>query len=180
MTDTPLPGAHDPDRISQSELDRLAFAVTDRFAPHLHAAQAAVREAEQGLTDAREALARAEQADADRPYKSDPLVFMRATVGEDVDGLARKTTPKKVRASFRYLLDRAVELANGEVVGYQNDAVMARRDRVEGVEACRQAVEVALADVEAARAMQQRVLAAEQAARDGLKIMRTKMGPDPT
>ncbi len=178
MTDTPSAGAPDPDRMSQSELDRLAFAVTDRFAPHLRAAQAAVREAEQSLEDARDSLALAEQAAADTPYQSDPLVFMRATVGDDLEGLARKTTPKKVRASYRYLLDRAVELADGELTGYRRDLAASRRDRVQGVEACRQAVQVSVSELAAAKAMHERVLAAEGAARAGLAMLREKMGTE--
>lgn len=169
-------GASDSDRISQQELDRLAFSITERFAPHLQAAEAAVREAEKGLAEARQAVTRAEQEAAHRTYHSDPLVFMRATVSEDLDGLERKTTPKKVRASFRYLLSRAAELAEGEVTGYRRDLEAARRERVDGVEACQQAEQVALGELEAARAMQQRVLDAERAARAGLEMLRTKMG----
>lgn len=177
MTDLPTAaGTPDPDRLSQSELDRLAYSVTDRFAPHLQAAETAVREAEKGLADAREALARAEYEAANSSYHSDPLVFMRATVSEDLEGLERKTTPKKVRASFRYLLTRAAELAEGEVAGYRTDLEAARWERVEGVDACRQAEQVALGELEAARAMQQRVLDAERAAREGLDILRRKMG----
>ena len=116
MTDRPTAAdAPGPDRIALAELDRLALAVTDRFAPYLHAAVAAVREAEHDLAQARAALARAEQAAANTRYVSDPLVFMRVTVREELDGLSRKTTPKKVRASFRYLLARAAELAEGEL-----------------------------------------------------------------
>ena len=167
-------GGADPDRIGKQELDRLTMAVTERFAPHLQAAEAAVREAERAVADAREALADAERQEAERHYRSDPLVFMRATVGEDLEGLARKTTPKKVRASFRYLLDRAVELAEGEVTGYRRDVAAARRERSQGVAACREAVEVAVAELDGARAMQQRVFDAERAARDGLEILREK------
>jgi hypothetical protein len=181
MTDRPTaadtPG---PDRMTQPELDRLALAVTDRFAAPLHAAAAAVREAEHDLGQAREALARAEQQAADSRYVSDPLVFMRVAVAEELDGLARKTTPKKVRASFRYLLARAAELAEGELKGYRNDLEAARRDRAQGVAACRQAQEAALADLEAARAMHQRVADAERAARDGLALLNRKMLTDAT
>jgi hypothetical protein len=181
MTDRPTAAdAPGPDRIAQAEWDRLALAVTDRFAAHLHAAAAAVREAEQGLAEARAGLARAEQAAANARYVSDPLVFMRVTVREELDGLSRKTTPKKVRASFRYLLARAVELAEGELVGYRNDLESARRDRAQGVDACRQAEQVALGDLEAARAMHQRVQDAERAARDGLAVLSEKVQPDPT
>ena len=181
MTDRPTAAeAPDPDRITRSELDRLALAVTDRFAPHLHAAAAAVREAEQDLAEARQALARAEQAAANTRYVSDPLVFMHVTVREELDGLSRKTTPKKVRASFRYLLARAAELAEGELAGYRNDFESARRDRELGVDACRQAEQVALGDLEAARAMHQRVHDAERAARDGLAVLIEKAQTDPT
>jgi flagellar motility protein MotE (MotC chaperone) len=182
MTDRPTAAADapDPDRIAQSELDRLALAVTDRFAPHLSAAAAAVREAEQDLAEARASLARAEQAAATMRYVSDPLVFMRVTVREELDGLSRKTTPKKARASFRHLLARAAELAEGELQGHRKDLESARRERDQGVEACRQAERTALDDLEAARAMQQRVLEAERAARDGLLVLGEKMQPDPT
>jgi hypothetical protein len=175
MTDQPrAAGAHDADRIGQQELDRLAHSITERFAPHLHAAAEAVREAEKGLSDAQAALASAEQEAANRAYHSDPLVFMRATVSEDLEALERKSTPKKVRASFRYLLSRAVELAEGEVSGYHRDLDAARRERTEGVDACRQAEQVAQSELEAARAMHQRVLDAERAARDGLDMLRAK------
>lgn len=172
MTDRPT-GADAPgtDRITQSEWDRLAMAVTDRFAQHLQAAAAAVREAERGVAEARDALAQAEQAAADTHYVSDPLVFMRAAVREDLDGLSRKTTPKKVRASFRLLLARTTELAEGELQGYRKDLEAARHDREQGVNACRQAEQAALGDLEAARAMHQRVHDAERAARDGLAVL---------
>lgn len=181
MTDRPTSAdAPGSDRIAQSELDRLALAVTDRFAPHLQAAAAAVREAERDLAEAREHLARAEQAAADRHYVSDPLVFMRVTVSEELDGLSRKTTPKKVRASFRYLLARATELAEGELQGYRKDLESARRDREEGVDACRQAEQAALGNLDAARAMHQRVHDAERAVRDGLAVLSEKAQAEPT
>ena len=181
MTDRPTAAdAPDPDRIAQSEWDRLALAVTDRFAAHLHAAAAAVREAEHELAEAHAALARAEQAAANTRYVSDPLVFMRVTVREELDGLSRKTTPKKFRASFRYLLARAAELAEGEVTGYRNDLESARRDREQGVDACRKAEQAALGDLEAARVMHQRVQDAERAARDGLVVLSEKIQPEPT
>jgi hypothetical protein len=181
MTDRPTAAdAPGPDRIAQAEWDRLALAVTDRFAAHLQAAAAAVREAEHDLAQARAALARAEQAAANTRYVSDPLVFMRVTVREELDGLSRKTTPKKVRASFRYLLARAAELAEGELAGYRNDLEAARHDRAQGVDACRQAEQVALGDLEAARAMNLRVQDAERAARDGLAVLSQKIQPDPT
>ena len=181
MTDRPTAAdAPGPDRIAQAEWDRLARGVTDRFAAHLQAAAAAVREAEHDLAEARAALARAEQAAANTRYVSDPLVFMRVTVREELDGLSRKTSPKKVRAGFRYLLARAAELAEREVAGYRNDLDSARRDREQGVDACRQAEQAALGDLEAARAMHQRVHDAEHAARDGLAVLSEKVQPDPT
>lgn len=176
MTELPTTaGAPDPDRSLQPELDRLAHAVTDRFAPQLNAAAVAVREAEHRLADAREALVRAEHAAANASYQSDPLVFMRVTVVEELEALSRKTTPKKVRASYRYLLDRAVELADGEVAGYRRDLDAAQRERDAGVNACRQAEQAALTTLEAARVMQQRVQDAERAARDGLEMLREKL-----
>lgn len=176
MTDRPTAAdALGPDRIAKSELDRLAQAVTDRFAPHLAAAAAAVREAEQDLAEAREALARAEQAAATTHYVSDPLVFMRVTVREELDGLSRKTTPKNLRAGFRYLLARAAELADGELKGYRNDLDSARREREHGVDACKRAEQEALSDLEAARAMHERVRDAERAARDGLAVLGEKV-----
>lgn len=173
MTDLPAtPGTPDPDRISQPELARLAQAAADRFAPHLRSAEDAVRASEQSLADARAALARAEHTAANKRYQSDPLVFMRVTVSEELDALARKTTPKKIRANFRYLLERAVELAEGEVAGYRTDLEAARRERDHGVESCRQAEQAAQVELEAARAMQQRVCDAERAAREGLALLR--------
>jgi hypothetical protein len=50
-----------PDRLTRSEYDRLAHAVTDRFAAHVDGAAAAVRDAEHDLATAREALASAEE-----------------------------------------------------------------------------------------------------------------------
>jgi hypothetical protein len=179
MTDRPTaadpPG---PDGMTPTEWSRLAQTVTDRFAAHLKAAAAAEREAEHDLTEAREALARAEHAAANSRYVSDPLVFMRVTVREELDGLSRKTTPKKVKASFRYLLARAAELAEGELKGYRNDLESARRDREQGVDACRHAEQAAVDDLEAAREMHQRVRDAEHAARDGLAMLKEKMQPD--
>jgi hypothetical protein len=167
-----------PDRLTQSEWDSLAHALTERFAPRMQAAAAALREAEQGLAEAREALARAEDAAASKPYVSDPLVFMRVTVREELDALARKTTPKKVRAGFRYLLARAAELADRELQGYRTDLESARRDREQGVDACRRAEQEALRDLEAARTMHQRVSDAERAAREGLAVLGEKLRPD--
>jgi len=172
--------ASGPDRITRAEIDRLAQAVTDRFAAPSQAAAAAVREAEADLLQAQQARERAEQAAADARYVSDPLVFMRVTVSEELAALARKTTPKKVRASFRYLLARAGELADGELRGHHDDLESARREREEGVAACLAAEQVAAADLDAARAMAQRVADAERAARDGLALLvRTTVAPDP-
>jgi hypothetical protein len=180
MTDRPTAAdPHGADRITQPEWDRLAQAVTDRFAGHLQAAAAAVREAEQDLAAAREARSRAEEAAASARYVSDPLVFMRVAVREELDGLSRKTTAKKARASFRHLLARAVELGEGELRGYRNDLESARRDRAQGVAACTQAEQDALRTLEAARAMHQRVLDAERAARDGLAVLAEKVPVDP-
>ncbi len=167
----------DADLLAPGELDRLAATLAERFAPHVQAAAAAVREAEAELVEARAALARAEQAAAGRRYASDRLVFMRAGVRDEVEGLTRKTTPKKVRAAFRYLLARSVELAEGEVAGYRSDQAEALRDRLQGVEACREVEAVALSRVESAIAMQARVLAAEQAAREGLAVLAEKLDP---
>jgi hypothetical protein len=169
--------AGDADLLAPGELDRLAATLAERFAPHVQAASAAVREAETELAEARAALARAEQAAAGRRYASDRLVFMRAGVRDEVEGLSRKTTPKKVRVAFRYLLARSVELAEGEVAGYRSDQAEALRDRLQGVEACREIEAVALTRLEAALAMQTRVLSAEQAARDGLAVLVEKLTP---
>ena len=119
-----------------SERERLAFALSQRFAPHVEAAATAVREAEQSLAQAREHLSRAREAEAGQGYRSDRLVFMRAAVNDEVEGLARKTTPKKVRVAYRYLLDRAVELAAGEVQEYTSDQDSAQHAREHSVEAC--------------------------------------------
>jgi hypothetical protein len=108
------------------------------------------------------------------------LVFMRVAVREEVDALARKTTPKKVRTGFRYLLARAVELAEGGLAGYRTDLASSRRDLDHGVDACRQAEQRAAHELQAAHAMQQRVGEAEQAAREGLEVLRVKMAADGT
>ncbi len=168
-----------PQRIAQSEVDHLAHMVTERFAPYLQSAESAVREAEHELNEARDALARAEQAAVTTRYVSDPLVFMRVTVREELDALSRKTTPKKLRASYRYLLARAAELAAGELRGFQNDLESARRDREQGVESCRRAEQQALRDLDGARAMHQRLRDAERAARDGLAMLVEKLEASP-
>ena len=159
-----------------TERERLAFALSQRFAPHLEAAATAVRDAEQSLAQAREHLSRAREAEAGQGYRSDRLVFMRAAVNDEVEGLARKTTPKKVRVAYRYLLDRAVELAAGEVQEYTSDQDSAQHARENSVEACVQAEREAGERLEAAHAMHGRVKDAEHAARAGLAIMVEKLG----
>lgn len=161
--------------LDTAERDRVVTALETRFAPHLDAAAAAVREAERELAEARERLAKAEEAAATGEYRSDPLVFMRETLSEDVDALERRTNPKKVRAAFRFLLDRAVDLAAGEVQGFHDDQAAAEHERLHGVEACRLAVQRAAAALEEARAMAERVRSAERAARRGLDVMLDKL-----
>lgn len=156
---------------SSADVLRLVQAFDERFAPHLENASAAVRDAEQALATAQENLARAQEAAAGKPYVSDPLVFMRATLDDEVDGLRRKTTPKKVQAAYRYMLARAVELAAGEVQGYHDDQATIARERETGVEACRQAARYAAERLDAAREMQRRVRSAERTARAGLAAM---------
>src|SRR5690606_25952620 len=104
-------------------------------------------------------------------YTSDPLPFMRESVSEEVEALGRKTTPKKVRTSYRFLLDRAVELAAAEVQTFHDDRAAERQHREGGVEACQEAVGRAAEAVEAAREMQERVREAERSARRGLAVM---------
>ena len=117
----------------------------------------------------------AEQAAASERYTSDPLVFMRASVSEEVEGLERKTTPKKLRTSYRFLLDRAVELAGAEIQRHHDDLGAEQRERESGLEACRAAVTRAEESLEAARAMQERVVFAEQSARQGLRLLVEKL-----
>ena len=155
--------------------DQLVYVLETRFAPHLEAAAGTVREAEGDLGRARERLARAEEAAAGAEYSSDPLIFMRRSVEEELDGLDRKTNEKRVRTSYRFLLDRAVELAAAEVQGFHDDREAERREREDGVEACREAVRRAEAALEEAVAMQDRVHAAERAARQGLATMVAKL-----
>ena len=162
--------------VDLTERERLAFVLSQRFAPHLEAAATAVREAEQSRARALEELARAREAEAQQEYRSDRLVFMRASVSDEVDGLARKTTVKKVRVAYRYLLDRAVELAAGEVEAYASEQDTAEYAREHGVDACLQAERAAGERLEAAQAMQRRVKDAERAARDGLALMIAKLG----
>ncbi|WP_413450905.1 hypothetical protein AA0Y32_01610 [Georgenia phoenicis] len=162
------------DGLAAGERERLVAALESRFAPHLEAAAAAVREAERRLTEAQERLAHAAAAAA-QPYRSDPRVFMRETVSEDVEAIERKTTGKKVRAAYRFLLDRAVELAAGEVQGLHDDLAAAEHEREHGVDACRAAVDRAVAALEEARATEERVRSAEQAARQGLAVLVDKL-----
>lgn len=166
--------------LAAGDQEQLVHALDSRFAPHLEAATAAVRETERALAEARDRMERAERAATDASYTSDPLTFMRQGVDEEVEGLERKTTEKKVRASYRFLLDRAVELAAAEVQRFHDDEAAARRHEREGVEACREAVRRAEQTLEAARAMQDRVRRAEQAARQGLGTLVGKLtdGPD--
>lgn len=163
------------DGLAAGERERLVAALESRFAPHLEAAAAAVREAERRLAEAQERLAHAEEVAAAQPYRSDPRVFMRETVSEDVEAIERKTTGKKVRAAYRFLLDRAVELAAGEVQGFHDDLAAAEHEREHGVDACRAAVDCAVAALEEARATQERVRSAEQAARQGLAVLVDKL-----
>ena len=165
-----------PTPLDLSERERFAFALSQRFAQHVEAAATAVREAEQSLAQAREHLSRAREAEAGQGYRSDRLVFMRAAVNDEVEGLARKTTPKKVRVAYRYLLDRAVELAAGEVQEYTSDQDSAQHAREHSVEACIQAEREAGERLEAAHALHGRVKDAEHAARAGLAIMVEKLG----
>lgn len=188
MTENDLPpgpapeqtgGGRVPEHADPVEWERLTHALTVRFAPHVEAATAAVRDAEQDLARARDALARAHHDAAHQSYQSDRLVFMRAGVEDEADGLTRKTTAKKVRVAYRYLADRAVELAEAEVAGFHDDQAAARRQREQGVAACETAERVALDRLDAARAMLSRVRDAEQAAHRGLAVMLEKLAtPD--
>lgn len=164
-----------PGRVDPVEVERLTQALNSRFAPHVDEAAAAVREAEQSVAEAREALARARRAADGQRYQSDRLVFMRASVKDEAEALTRKTTPKKVRVAYRYLLARAVELAEGEVQGYRTDQAAAERERQHSVEACLAAEHAAVERLDAARAMQRRVEDAVQTARQGLLVMVEKL-----
>lgn len=168
-------GADGGDGLSTGEREQLVYALETRFADHLEAAGAAVRDAERHLDEARQALRRAEEEESSRPYRSDSLVFMREAMLEEVDGLHRKTNPKKVRAAYRFLLDRAVELAAGEVQGFRDDREAERRLREQGAQACREAEERARIALEEARAMHERVRHAESLARQGLAVMADKL-----
>lgn len=164
--------------LAAGEQEQLVYALEGRFAAPLETAAAAVREAERGLAEARERLARAEEAAASERYTSSPLPFMRDSLTEEVDGLERKTTPKKVRAAYRFLLDRAAELAAAEVQGFTDDQADLARERADGVDACRAAVERATAELAATREMEERVRAAESAARQGLDVMVAKLSSE--
>ena len=162
--------------LAPGEKEQLGYALETRFAPHLDSAAAAVRDAERELAAARERLEQAEaEADGER-YTSDPLVFMRASVSEEVEGMERKTTPKKLRTSYRFLLDRAVELAGAEVQRHHDDLDAARREREDGLAARRAAVTRAESALAEARAMQERVASAERSARRGLGVLVEKLG----
>lgn len=162
--------------LAAGEKEQLAYALETRFAPHLEAAAAAVREAERALEEAHERLEQAQDAIDNESYTSDPLVFMRASVDEEVEGMERKTTAKKLRTSYRFLLDRAVELAGAELQRYRDDLAADQREREEGLEASRAAVAMAETVLEEAREMQERVLAAERSARLGLALLVEKLG----
>ncbi|MEI2776973.1 MAG: hypothetical protein V9G19_13595 [Tetrasphaera sp.] len=175
MTDD-RPLAHSGEGLAAGEREQLVYVLENRLAPALEAAASAVREAERSLADAQDRLARAELA-ANSPYVSDPLIFMRRSVEEEVDALERKTTAKKIRTSYRFLLDRAVELAGAEVARFHDDQRAQHQERQEGVEACRAAEQRAAAALDEARQMQERVRASEQSARRGLQLLLDKLGP---
>lgn len=164
------PGYGDP-----VEWERLAHAQALRFAPHVEAAADEVRAAESEVARAREALARAHQEAETASYQSDRLVFMRASVADEVEALSRKSTPKKLRVAYRYLLARASELAEGEVAGYRADLAAQQREQEHSVQACRAAEERAQARLDAALAMQRRVANAEREARRGLAVLSEKL-----
>lgn len=178
MTEQDRPGgaqAQPGEGLAAGEPEDLAYALETRFATHLGAASLMVREAERGLAEARENLARAEHALTQEGYSSDPLTFMRESVREEVEALGRKTTPKKVRTSYRFLLDRAVELAAAEVQGFHDDRAAEQQERDSGVEACLEAVRRAAEALEAARLTQERVRQAQQSARQGLDVLLEKL-----
>ena len=163
--------------LAAGEREQLLYVLESRFAPALEAATAAVRDAERVLAEARSRLARAESA-ANAPYASDPLIFMRRSVEDEVDGLERKTTEGKVRASYRFLLDRSVELAMAEVARFHDDQATLHRELAEGVDACRAAEGRAAEALVEAQRMQERVRASEQTARRGLHLLQEKLGPN--
>lgn len=170
--------ARHPEGVDPAEVDRLTTAIDQRFAPHLEAAAATVRSAERRLEEAREQSAYAERMAEQARYLSDPLVFMRQTVREEVESLERKTTAKKARAGYKFLLERAVDLAQSEVQGYQDDQERLQRELTEGVQACAAAVQRAESALVEARAMHQRVLDAEHSAREGLQTLLTTLAED--
>lgn len=171
-------GGGPPPGVDPAEWQRLTEGLESRFAPHVEAAAAEVRSAEQHLAQARADLDRAREESAGRRYRSDRLVFMRASVGEELEGLERKTTPKKLRVAYRYLLARAAELAEGEVAGYRADQEAVERDREHSVEARAEAERQAATRLEAARQMQDRVRQAQEAARRGMAVLAEKLGDD--
>lgn len=173
------PGAPPAEGLAAGEREQLAWTLDSRFAAHLEAAGAAVREAERALAGARERLAQAEQAAARSQYTSDPLTFMRQSVAQELEGLERKTTEKKVRASYRFLLDRSVELAAAEVARFHDDRAVEQRELETGVDACREAERRALEVLAAARTMQEQVQAAERSAREGLGTLLDKLDGTP-
>src|SRR5690606_29074307 len=61
------------------------------------------------------------------------------------------------------------------VQGFHDEREAERREREEGVEACREAVRRAEETLESALAMQERVRAAERAARRGLTVLEDKL-----
>lgn len=164
------PGHGDP-----VEWERLVHALSLRFAPHVDAAAEAVRQAENDLADAREALERARREAENSSYQSDRLVFMRASLADEVEALARKSTPKKLRVAYRYLVARATELAEGEVAGYRADVAAQERERERSVPACLEAERRAVAALDDALALQARVAAAEREARQGLAVLSEKL-----
>ena len=170
---------HGADGLAAGEPAQLLYTLETRLAPALEAAAAAVRDAERALAQAQERLTHAELA-ADTPYASDPLTFMRRSVDEEVEALARKTNEKKVKVSYRFLLERAVELATAEVARYHEDQATAQAELVDGLDACRAAESRAAEALQAARQMQERVRAAEQSARQGLRLLLEKLQASPT
>lgn len=163
------------DALAQGEQEQLAYALETRFAPHLEAAALAVREAERALTEAQERLARAERTAEAGRYTSDPRPFMRGALDDEAEGIGRKTTGKKIRASYRFLLDRAVDLAAAEVQGFEDDRAADLAERTHGVQACHVAVQQAAEALEHAQQLQEHVRAAERSARQGLAVMVDKL-----
>ncbi len=176
MVDVPSPlpvRSQLPDGVDPLVWETERQALEQRFAPHLDAAAAALRQAEQTLDDARRDLAHARDEAASREYQSDRRVFMRAAVDDELEALSRKTTEKKLRSAHRYLVARAVELADAEVAGYLADQADETREREHGVVACEHAERRAAQTLDAARAMHARVVAAYDAAERGLVVLLT-------